>query len=165
MNEIERERKFLVKSLPPEIEKNLNSSDYIDIDQGYTQDGLRVRREIFQSGEERYTIIKKLLTRHAATKIEAHPFGKIDKKIFEKYWPLTRGKRISKKRFLISLGELEAHLDVFISGVNDGKMLVEVEFPENYDMDSFNPPDWFGREVTEELTNRDLAEGKTIPAV
>jgi len=163
MNEIERERKFLVKYLPPDIKDGLKSSDYIDIDQGYTQDGLRVRREIFKNGDERYSIIKKLLTTHAAAKIETHPFGKADKKMFSKHWPLTRGRRVSKKRFVLSEDGLVVHLDIFAGGKNDGRILVEVEFPQNYDLKSFIPPGWFSREVTEELTNSDIAEGKVIP--
>lgn len=162
MNEIERERKFLVRYLPAKIRNNLETLEFLEIQQGYTQDGLRVRKETFKNGEERYSIIKKLWTSHAATKVENHPFGKIDKKMFNTYWPKTIS-RINKRRYLLVLGDLELHLDVFSEGINDGKMLVEVEFPQNYKMNSFSPPDWFGREVTAEITNSDLANGVKIP--
>jgi CYTH domain-containing protein len=163
MNEIERERKFLVRYLPAQYRNNLDDLKSIYIEQGYTSDGLRIRREILKNGEEKYSIIKKLLTTHASTKIENHPFGKADKNLFSTYWPKTVGRRIKKRRYYITLGDLELHLDIFISGINDGKMLVEVEFPQSYKVDSFSPPEWFGREVTTEITNSDLAEGVKIP--
>ena len=68
---------------------------------------------------------------------------------FAELWSLTEGKRLVKTRATAPLGSLELELDLF-GGDLDGLVLAEVEFPDEASADSFEPPGWFGREVTGE---------------
>lgn len=77
---------------------------------------------------------------------------------------------LTKNRYLLPLAtndknlrELTIELDIF-SGVYEGLMLAEVEFPTEEAAMSFVPPDWFGREVTfsGEYQNSRLSRGKVL---
>lgn len=58
------------------------------------------------------------------------------------------GNIISKKRVLIPLeGNLKAELDLFYSPLPD-LVIAEVEFPDEESANSFQPPSWFGQDVT-----------------
>ncbi|MDO4476274.1 MAG: adenylate cyclase [Lachnospiraceae bacterium] len=64
------------------------------------------------------------------------------------------GSAISKRRYRIPLAEeLTAELDVF-TGAWEGRIVVEVEFPDLITMDRFRKPDWFLEDVTEDPTYR-----------
>lgn len=65
----------------------------------------------------------------------------------EALWPHTAGRRISKRRHRVPLGEHVAEVDVY-EGALAGLCRIEVEFASPQDADGFEPPDWFGREVT-----------------
>ncbi len=83
----------------------------------------------------------------------------IDAARFEALWPLTEGRRLEKDRHLIALGGgLTAELDVY-SGALAGLRVVEVEFSSEAAAASFQPPAWFGEEITEDqrYRNRELA--------
>jgi hypothetical protein len=60
---------------------------------------------------------------------------------------LTEGRRVAKVRSVVPLGEHRAEVDVF-EGALDGLAIVEVEFPSSEAADAFEPPAWFGEEVT-----------------
>ena len=58
------------------------------------------------------------------------------------------GTVLKKRRYMIPLGNrLTAEVDVF-SGVWDKLVITEVEFPDLASAESFQAPDWFGKEVT-----------------
>jgi len=67
----------------------------------------------------------------------------------EELWPLCGDRIITKHRYFVDLpeGGLIAEIDVF-SGRWTGLAMVEVEFVDRAQMGSFNPPEWFGRDVT-----------------
>lgn len=134
---MEIERKYLLNELPP----NLSSFPCHVIEQAYlcTDPVVRVRRE-----DDSYYMTYKgkgLLARQEANlplnkEAYLHLCGKAD------------GYTISKKRYLIPLGpHLTAELDVF-SGNMEGLIMAEVEFESEEDANNFQPPSWFGREVT-----------------
>ena len=55
---------------------------------------------------------------------------------------------LKKRRYMIPLGNrLTAEIDIF-SGVWEGLIITEVEFPDLASAESFQAPDWFGDEVT-----------------
>ena len=55
---------------------------------------------------------------------------------------------IAKDRYVIPLeGGLNIELD-FFSGFLDGMIFAEVEFPDEAAANSFQPPSWFGEDVT-----------------
>ncbi|MFP4352915.1 MAG: CYTH domain-containing protein [Puniceicoccaceae bacterium] len=68
---------------------------------------------------------------------------------FDTLWPFTEGRRIRKTRYEIQLGDLTAELDVY-GGRHEGLAVVEVEFPDRAAAEAFEPPDWFGGEVTDD---------------
>lgn len=69
----------------------------------------------------------------------------------EQLWVHTVGRRIDKTRYRVDVdGESSHHVaevDLY-SGSLAGLCVVEVEFVSETDADSFDPPDWFGRELT-----------------
>ena len=68
----------------------------------------------------------------------------------EALWMHTHGRRIDKTRHKVTLDDapgLLAEVDVY-GGYLDGLCVVEVEFDSEHGATGFNPPAWFGREVT-----------------
>ncbi len=145
----EIERKFLVKKLP----ENISECPHYDIKQGYiaTDPTIRVRQ-----ADDSYVLTVK--------------GGGIMKKLeyelplsaeqFEGLWKKVEGNTIEKTRYVIPLGgELNAELDIY-KGFLEGFMNVEVEFLSTKDAIMFEPPDWFGQEVTQnpEYSNSSLAK-------
>ena len=59
------------------------------------------------------------------------------------------GRILTKRRYEIPIEgtALTIELDIF-SGVYEGLILAEVEFPTEEEALAFVPPSWFGREVT-----------------
>lgn len=84
---------------------------------------------------------------------------------FDALWPLTEGRRIEKRRAVVAEGEQRYEVDVF-EGVLSGLMVAEVEFPGVDEARAFQPPTWFGAEVTDDArySNASLARAGTLPA-
>ena len=134
---MEIERKFLVDKLPDDLSKY----NCIEMEQGYlnTAPVVRVRRE-----NDDYVLTYKgdgLMARRE----ENLP---LNKESFENLISKCDGRIISKTRYVIPLDEkLKAELDVFHKDL-DGLVIVEVEFESIEEAESFNPPEWFGLDVT-----------------
>jgi CYTH domain-containing protein len=144
----EIERKFLIDRVPSDAPEG------DPIEQGYVpleseESELRLRRRVAA-----FTVTVK---RGTGLEREEHEFG-ILPAMFAIVWPLTEGARIEKERARIPHGELTIELDRY-RGDLEGLVVAEVEFPNSEDADAFEPPDWFGREVTGEpaYSNRELA--------
>ena len=137
---MEIERKFLVAERP-----DLTEGRRVDLEQGYLaladdRGGAEVR--LRRKDAERLLTVKVGSGRtRTEEEIALEPEG------FERLWPLTEGKRVSKTRHVIPHGELEIELDVY-AGELEGLLVAEVEFPDETSADAFEPPDWFGEEVT-----------------
>lgn len=147
MKRIEIERKFLVKELP-----ELTSYVCDEIQQGYLSDEERIRK---QSDVYTHTIKKEFESgyREEIEKV-------ITKEKYNELWPLTKGRRISKVRYLIPLeDELKIELDVF-GGENKGLVLGEVEFDSREKAERFIPPTWLGKEVTKDKKYRNASLAK-----
>jgi adenylate cyclase len=148
---VEIERKFVVSELPPVLERSRSSR----IEQGYlaiADDGteVRVRRRdgaavlTVKSGGGRSRLEEEIA---------------IDAERFARLWPLTEGRRLEKTRYLIPAGTgLTIELDVY-SGALTGLRVAEVEFGSEEAADAFEPPEWFGSEVTDDarFKNQKLA--------
>lgn len=145
---IERERRYLVERIPD----TLPEPDALE--QGYlttTPVSVRVRR----IGDTRHVLTIKGGSGRNRTEIERD----LDADEFAALWALATELRIAKRRHRIDIGNgLTAELDLF-DGELAGKRLVEVEFDDDHTADAFAPPDWFGREVTDDgrYTNASLA--------
>ncbi len=138
---IEIERKFLVRRLPTDLDPHGGAA----IRQGYliaTETGMELR--IRQKKEDFYQTVK-LGSGLARTEIEIE----LTRGQFQKLWPFTAGRRVVKTRFTLPVGAHTAELDCFEGSLN-GLTLVEVEFDSLAASAAFDPPEWFGREVTED---------------
>jgi adenylate cyclase len=148
---VEIERKFLV----PELPRGLERSPATRIEQGYiaiASDGteVRVRRR-----DGRCVLTVKGGSGLSRTEEEIE----IDAERFARLWPLTEGRRLEKTRHLIPAGaDLNIELDVY-SGALTGLLVAEVEFGSEEAADTFEPPAWFGTEVTDDarFKNQQLA--------
>jgi adenylate cyclase len=137
MSEIER--RFLIDRLPDELPEPAT------IEQAYlTVEPIAVR--VRRTGDDRILTIKAGSGR-TRTEIERD----LDDDEFDQLWELGDALRITKRRHRIGLDAgLTAELDLF-DGELAGRRLVEVEFPSEQAADAFDPPDWFGREVTTDV--------------
>ncbi len=69
---------------------------------------------------------------------------------FDNLVKLTDKAPVSKTRYFIPIGNgLTAELDIYDDALS-GLITVEVEFESLEDADSFNPPEWFGEDVSED---------------
>jgi CYTH domain-containing protein/CHAD domain-containing protein len=139
----ERERKFLVADGP-----DLSTAECDAMRQGYVAlDGdvaVRVRR-----GRDGAVLTVK--GGHGASRTEVEwPITDVQ---FDALWALTGSRRVEKRRYQVPLdgadGGVVAALDVF-GGRLDGVVVVEVEFDDDDTMATFEPPSWFGAELTDD---------------
>jgi adenylate cyclase len=136
----EIERKFLAPDPPDDLRRWPSTR----IEQGYLAVGddgteVRVRR---RDGHASLTV------KGGRGRTRTEEEIAIDAGRFERLWPLTDGRRIEKTRYVIpAAGDLELEVDVY-TGALAGLTVVEVEFAGEEEADAFEPPDWFGREVT-----------------
>jgi CYTH domain-containing protein len=148
---MEIERKFLVPQRP-----ELDAERSVEIEQGYLaladdRGGAEVR--LRRKDDELLLTVKAGSGRARAEEELA-----LDRERFEALWPLTEGRRVAKTRHVIPHGELQIELDVY-AGDLEGLLVAEVEFPDDDSAEQFEPPDWFGEEVTgkHEYLNETLA--------
>ena len=144
MPPVEIERKFLLRELPADYERY----EHELIRQGYAEDGLRFR----QRGELFYRTRKI----GVGMVLEEHE-SEITRAEFDASWPSTVGRRLEKTRTDVPLEEgLVAEVDIFLGSLA-GLRYVEVEFDDEATAMAFEPPAWFGREVTDDLRYRNSA--------
>ena len=148
---MEIERKFLVKSIP-----DLTGIIPVYIRQGYLKIAdpeERVREKRSAKGKSYVHTVKGgygLCRSETETEISAEEF--------EKKWPLTKGHRVEKARYKIPYAGLIIELDVYLNKL-DGLHVAEVEFDSVEQAENFIPPEWFGRDVTNDAKykNKNLA--------
>ena len=148
----EIERKFLVTG---ELPDDLDRCPSEEISQGYVavaDDGTEVRVRA-RGGD--YTLTVKSGPSRARVEVEIE----IDEGRFASIWPLTAGRRIEKRRYLIPAGDqLSIELDLY-SGELDGLVTAEIEFDSEDQAEAFEPPAWIGSDVTGDgaYSNQSLA--------
>lgn len=133
---MEIERKFLVERLPEGVEQAPRRR----IEQAYlcTEPVVRVRRK-----DEEYFLTYKgkgLLVR------EEHDLP-LTREAYLHLLPKADGSLIAKDRYLIPFGGYTIELDVFDPPFAP-LVMAEVEFPTEEAALAFQPPEWFGKEVT-----------------
>src|SRR5438034_4248063 len=140
-NSREIERKFLLKRLP----EKLNRSRRYIIAQGYLATepaGRHVR--LRKKGKTASLTFKVGRGAHREEReITLSP------KQFAALWPATVGRRLRKLRYEIPWKNLMIEIDIY-RGKHSGLVVAEVEFPDQATCRKFEPPSWFGREVTGE---------------
>lgn len=144
---IEIERRFLVVDLPADLpEPTLVEQAYLTT----SPVSVRVRR----TGDRRILTLK-TGSGLSRTEIERD----LDPSEFDALWEVATELRIEKRRHRVPLdGGHVAELDLFDGWLAD-RRLVEVEFDSVEAAAAFDPPPWFGREVTSDhrFTNSSLA--------
>ena len=152
---MEIERKFLVKK--ENLPENLEQYPRKVIEQGYlcTEPVVRIR----QSNEEYYLTYKSkgLLAR------EEYNLP-LTKEAYEHLKPKADGIVLSKVRYVIPEKDgLFIELDVF-NAPYEGLFLAEVEFSSEEEAKAYQPPAWFGEEVTysTKYHNSTLSKGNAI---
>lgn len=134
---MEIERKYLIKTLPDDLEKYPCKQ----IEQGYlnTDPVVRIRRS-----NDAYTLTYKgkgLMVREEYNlPLNAESFAHLKEKI--------DGRLIKKRRYLIPLDDSHTiELDIFEDDLAP-LQLAEVEFATEEEANNFLPPAWFGEDVT-----------------
>jgi len=136
---IERERKFLVGSVPDLPDLAIDGSVSVRVrDAGTCTLTVKAGRGTVRNEFE----------------------WPISREQFDAAWGQTRGRRVTKIRHTMPFGEHLIEIDVFHGDLH-GLVLAEVEFDSDESLAEFEPPDWFGVEVTDDVayTNASLAAG------
>lgn len=138
---IEIERKFLVDQLPD----GLDAYGSDEIEQGYLAITDDVEVRLRRYGEQTFLTVKS-----TASEARVEEELEIEARRFDALWPLTAGRRLEKRRYRIPEdGGLTIELDVY-HGQLSGLVTAEVEFESPADARAFEPPAWFGRDVTDD---------------
>ena len=134
----EIERKFLLKTIP-----DLSDLSHYKIEQGYlvaTPDGRQVRLRRTDSSCS-------LTFKTADGAVRDEREIELSPEQFDVLWPATAGKRLMKTRYIVPWNNHTIEIDVY-GGSNKGIVVAEVEFKNETDCRDFQPPEWFGEEVT-----------------
>ncbi len=138
-NNTEIERKFLVERIPGELDKY----KCFDIKQAYisTSPTMRIRKK-----DNSYIFTFKGKGTVKKTEFE-YP---LTEEQFDSLMKKTEGRVIEKNRYIIPLdGGLVCELDIY-KGELEGFVNAEVEFTSMEEAESFVPPDWFGKDISED---------------
>jgi adenylate cyclase len=146
---VEIERKFLVPGTPP-----LGGAPGKAIEQGYLAvdpDGTEVR---LRRSPGRWRLGVKSGSGLIRTEFEVD----LDEADFTVLWPATGERRVEKVRHAVDVRGHMVEVDVY-GGALDRLTIAEVEFSSREEAERFQPPAWFGREVTGDprYLNRELA--------
>ena len=134
---MEIERKFLVRKLPDDLERYASSR----ITQAYLsrRPTIRIRKK-----DEQY-----ILTVKGPGKLAHEEFElSIEKAAYERLLKKCDGKVIEKRRYRIPYGKYTIELDLFTAPKE--LVLAEVEFESVEEALSFEGPEWFSEDVTED---------------
>jgi len=143
---MEIERKFLLGEIP-----DLTNTAYTEISQGYLsyEPEIRIRKD-----SDKFYITKKSEGNLAREEEELE----ISNELYNILKNLIDGKEIKKTRYYINVGKYIAEINFYHEEL-EGFSMIEVEFPNEEEANSFLIPTWFGEEVThlEEYKNKNLA--------
>jgi CYTH domain-containing protein len=146
----EIERKFLLHELPATLRLARGET----IRQGYLAlDGDTEVR--LRTGSEAPMLTIKAGRGEVRTEVQLPVQGRDAQAL----WDLTEGRRLEKTRRLARLGgDTVAEVDEY-TGDLSGLVVAEVEFADEQRARAFEPPSWFGRELTGDsaYANRSLA--------
>ncbi len=134
----EIERKFLIKAIPENFDKYTGSK----IVQGYLvitdETEIRLRKKDHQ-------FFQTVKTGSGLSRGEYEI--QLTEKQFNSLWQLTEGKRVEKTRYEIIYKNKTIELDIYEGNLKK-LITAEVEFNSEEESRKFDPPDWFGEEIT-----------------
>ncbi len=157
----EIERKWLVErdKIPYDLEKK---ADKFEITQTYLNYSPEIRvRNI--SDQQYIMAIKTGLTKEQGLTRDERQY-KITKDEYEHLLSKQEGSTIHKTRYQLKVDDYIYAFDFFHEQL-DGLIYLEIEFPNEEEANSFETPNWFGRDVTNDINykNQKLAQNG-IPA-
>lgn len=143
---LEIERKYLLRFLPDEA----RAGTRLDITQGYVpgeQLHERVRRVSVRQGRGRAEVhfYRTIKLGEGVTRTEIEE--ETTQGIFDTLWPLTKGRRIRKRRYRVEVGDRTWEIDEF---VNRKLVLAELEVEAEDEKIMF--PKWLARAIRREVT-------------
>ena len=146
---IEIERKFLLAELPSALafaRRRAIMQGYLAID-GDTE--VRIRRT--PDGAT-------LTIKHGSGEVRVEEELALGERQAAALWELTDGRRLQKARREMRVEGVDVEVDEY-AGALDGLVVAEVEFVDEASSRAFEPPPWFGREVTDDpaYKNRNLS--------
>lgn len=146
---IEIERKFLLGELPSSLtfaRRRAILQGYLAID-GDTE--VRVRRTPAGST---------LTIKHGRGEVRVEEEIELGARQADALWELTDGRRLQKSRRQMRVGGYDVDVDEY-AGALDGLVVAEIEFVDEASSKAFEPPSWFGRELTGDpaYANRNLS--------
>ena len=140
---VEIERKYLLRELPPKARQTAP----VEIEQGYVPGERiqeRVRRVRGRDSTQWYRTLKE-----GVGMVRSEIEEETGAAVFEALWPLTRGRRVRKRRYAVEDNGLVWEIDEF---TDRNLILAEVELTRSDQ--AVEPPEWLApyvvREVTEE---------------
>ena len=138
---LEIERKFLLKGLPDAMPE----ASVVRIEQGYLPgDRLVERLRSVEAGRER-TYLRTVKVGAGLVRSELEEETNVD--VYRTMWPLTKGKRLTKRRHRVPDGDLAWEIDEF---TDRALVLAEIELPT---VDTkVEIPDWLEPWVEREVT-------------
>ena len=142
-NDREIERKYLLRQLPSRVA----GAPALEIDQGYLP-GERINERVRRArnaGEARYYRTIKMGTGIERMEIEEET----TELFFMTVWPLTRGCRVRKRRYVVREGNVAWEIDEFLD--RDGLWLAEVELEDAQQI--VEPPQWLRDAIVREVTD------------
>ena len=161
----EIERKFLLPYFPHEITNGIINGefDFEEIEQGYLPErNGRIRKTTSRDGKISYFLTKKQKVPNTHGLSSFEDTKAISEGEYLEFLDQIQGEILLKTRYYVPIETFILEINVFHCRL-EGQVLGEVEFASMDDALSFQKADWMGREVTNEISNRMLAEGGDIP--
>ena len=140
---MEIERKFLVKELP-----ELNGVKHSKIKQGYFS--IKPEGRVRKKDDEYYVTEK-----GEGDLVREEKEYRIDEKSANVLFEMSKTYIIKKTRYYIPFGEYTIELDVY-EGRHEGLVVAEVEFPSEQAALDFEPPRWFGQDITYDKSYKNM---------
>jgi len=152
---MEIERKFLIKSIPEnqKIEKSIRIEQYYICRDDNKIIRIRKIDDVFNIG-----------IKQGGGMIRFEKEIEISKKDFEELKKLAPDNKIIKTRHIVRYNKYDIEIDEF-DGNHKGLVIAEIEFSSESEAKQFNPPSWFGVEVTNNIlyTNSNLSKTQLVP--
>ncbi len=148
----EIERKYLLRELP----ERARHARAVLIDQGYVPGKKLIERlrRVRTKGAWRFFRTVKAGSGLTRTEIEEEATAGI----FHVMWPLTKGRRVRKRRFTVSAGDRDWEIDLFLD--REGLVLAEVELPAPNAVAEV--PGWLAPSIIREVTGEAKYENANL---
>lgn len=138
---MEIERKFLVQTLP-----SLDGIEHDEIIQAYVS--ITPESRVRKKGDKYYRTEK-----GEGAMVRTETEYEITKEEFFDGFLRSENRIIEKTRYYIPLDTFTVELDIY-SGRHKGLTVAEVEFDSEQNALNFTPPEWFGKEITNDISFR-----------